>query len=339
MRVSAAALALALFGTAAEVARGPEEVLRLTLEKPRSAYEGEFEVKTLNGGRAELRTVRVRYAPPGRCRREIVDPAGKTRMVVVSDGRSEWVYDVRRSLAWKGEAADPDYKLLDPDEEYDLIRRNYELRLAGSENVAGRRALVLEVLSRAGGKPARKLWVGRDGLVLQRRAYSEDGSETSAMRFTRVKALGKPEDEDFSFSPPPGVRVLESRIKPDYMDLEEAQAAGGGKPRLPGWLPPGYIFESVNVLPFKGASLLHTRFSDGVDALSLFQYPPGARLRLGWGRMGRPKKTLVNGARARLAVTADNLVLEWRTPGHRFVLIGPLSAESMRRVAESVQDE
>ncbi|MBI5242953.1 MAG: hypothetical protein HY922_04610 [Elusimicrobia bacterium] len=339
MRGSALFLSLAFFGAWAEAALGPEDVLRLTLERPRAAYEGEFEVGTLSSGRAETRSVKVRYAPPGRWRREILDSAGKTRMIVVSDGRSEWVYDVRRSMAWKGEAADPDYKLLDPDEEYELILRNYELRLAGTEAVAGRRASVLEVLSRASGKPARRLWVGKDGLVLQRRAYSEDGSETSAMRFTRVKSLGKSEDADFSFSPPPGVRVLESRFGPDYMDLDEAEEASGGKPRLPAWLPPGYVFESVNVMPFKGASLLHTRFSDGVDALSLFQYPPGARLRLGWGRMGRPKETRVSGSRARLALTADNLVLEWKTSGHRFVLIGPLSAESMRRVAESVQDK
>jgi len=335
--LAALILAGAANGSAASWKPDPEEVFRLTLARPRSAYEGECEVQALSGGKTETRIVRVRFAPPDRYRREILDASGKTRMLVVSDGRQEWVYDVRRAAAWKGAPADPDYKLQDPDEEVALIRRNYDLRMAGTESVAGRQAAVLEVVSRRSGKPARKLWVDEDGLVLQRRTFSEDGLESSWMKFTKVGTL--PKAVGFGFSPPDKVRVLVGRWQPDYMEIDEAEAASGVKLRLPAWLPPGYAFESVNVMPFKGASLLHTRFSDGIDALSLFQYPRDARLRLGWSRLGRPKTLRLGGARARLVVTADGKVLEWRTESHRFVLIGPLSVESMRRMAESVQEK
>jgi len=311
-----------------------DEVLRLALDKPRAAYEGEFELRTSSSPK---QIVRVSFVPPGHYRREILDASGTTRMLVVSDGKTEWVYDARRAAAWKGEPADPDYKLLDPDEEYGLIERNYGLRLAGAEAVAGRRAAILEVLSRRTGKLVRRLWVARDGLVLRRIAYGEDGAEASAMTFTRVGASAK--GGDFTFSPPAGVRVLQSRWQPDYMGLDEAESASGLKACLPSWLPPGYVFESVNVVPFKDAKLIHVRFSDGVDALSLFEYPRDARLRLGWSRMGRPKTVRVGGTRARLGAAAEGKVLEWRTEEHRFVLIGSLSAESMRRVAESVQEK
>jgi outer membrane lipoprotein-sorting protein len=326
---------LALSSLAAPAsAEDAERVLRRSLERPRSSYEGEIKVVT----RGEARTVLVRHAPPGRWRREVVDASGKTLLVVVSDGKVEWVYDVRRASARKGEPMDADYKLMDPDEEYALLTRNYELRLAGKESVAGRSAVVLEALSRRSGKLARRLWVGRDGLVLRRGAYAEDGSETSSMEFLRIEPLPKGQ-ADFSFTPPPGVKTAESRWQPDFMDVDEAAAASGLKPRLPAWLPQGFVFESVNVMPYKGGSLLHIRFSDGVDALSLFQCPPGARLRLGWGSMGAPQAMRVAGEKGRLAVSAEGKVLEWHKGTERFVLIGPLSTESMKRVAESVPEK
>jgi len=313
------------------LAQDSEDLLKLSLSRPAAAYSGEMRVSA----RGQIRTIRVSHAPPDRWRREALDSEGKPLLIIVSDGRTQWTYDVRRSLVRKGEPADPDYKLMDPDEELALLMRNYELKLSGKEPVAGRSASVLEVSSRITGKPARRLWIGKDGLILRRIAYGEDGAETSSMEFVRIGPLPKGQ-ADFSFVAPPGVRVVESRWKPDFMDLEEAADASGLEPRLPAWLPQGFVFESVNVMPFKSGSILHLRFTDGADALSLFQCPPKARLRLGWRSMGPPKTVRVAGEKARLALSAEGKVLDWRRGGQRFVLIGPLSAEAMRKVAESV---
>lgn len=313
------------------LAQDAERLLKLSLSRPEAPYAGELRVSA----RGQVRTVRVRYAPPDRWRREALGPDGKLLLLVVTDGRTEWVHDVRRALVRKGEPADPDFKLMDPDEELALLERNYELKTAGKETVAGRSASALEVASRYTGKLVRKLWIGKDGLVLRRVSYGEDGAEASSMEFVRIGPLPK-EQADFSFTPPPGARVVEARWKPDFMDLEEAEEASGLKPRLPAWLPQGFVFESVNVMPFKDGALLHLRFTDGADALSLFQCPPKARLRLGWKSMGPPKTVRVSGEKARLALSAEGKVLDWRRKGERFVLIGPLSAEAMRKVAESV---
>ncbi len=329
-------LAGAAWGAGPAAPRGSEAeaLLREALELPSKSYEGELSVVSWQGGRTETRTLRVRFSPPGKYRREVVDAAGKPLLSVVSDGESEWVHDTRRGLAWKGEAADAYYKLMGPQEEAELLRANYEARLSGSQTVAGRRARVLEVFSKRDGRLARRLWVDKDGLVLARAAYGPDGAETSSMRFTRLQSPGTAREEDFTFSPPPGVRVLAGRWNPDYMELDEAAAASGLNPRTPGWLPSGFVFESVNLLPHRGKTLLHTRFSDGIVVFSLFQCPKGTRLRMGGPDGGKPFP--LAGAKARLSASPEGKVLEW-SDQDRFVLIGPLPEDELRKIAESMR--
>lgn len=134
------------------------------------------------------------------------------------------------------------------------------------------------------------------------------------------------------------MRARARRWRGDFLDLDEAAAQSGMAPMLPRRLPEGFVLESVNVLPYKGASILHARFTDGVGLLSLFQYPRTARLRLGWGKLGRPKSVRVGLSRGRMASTGDGKILDWKGARFRFVLIGPGSAESLRRVAESVEE-
>lgn len=311
-----------------------QALLRRAMAGPSTSYEGELSVVSWQGGRTETKTLRVLCAPPGRYRREVVDAAGRPSLSVVSDGETEWVYDARRALAWKGEAADAYFKLMGPEEEQELLRSNYDVRLAGSQSVAGRRTRVLEVFSKKEGRLARRLWVDKDGLVLARAAYGPEGAETSSMRFTRLREPAKVEEGSFSFTPPPGVRVSTGRWNPDYMDLDEAAAASGLKPRTPTWLPSGFVFESVNLLPHRGKTLLHYRFSDGIVVLSLFQCPKGTRLRLGSGGAG--KSFDLAGTKARMSAGAEGKVLEW-SEGDHFVLIGSLPEDDLRRVARSMR--
>lgn len=334
MSIEALLAALLALPAAAAPAPSALDVLRMGQEGPSVPYEGELLVRGPGSGREKV--LLVRFAPPARYRREVADRFGLPELTVVSDGRVEWVYDRREETAWKGEPADPDYKLLDPDEEYGLLARNYDVSLRGEAEVVGRRAWVVEVRAREDGRTVRRVWVDQEhGLVLERRSYRSDGREASWMRFNRLR-IGAPAPEDaFSFVPPAGARVLPSRLKPDYLGLEEAAEMTGMRPRPPAWLPAGYVFESVNLLPYRGATLLHYRYSDGVDVLSLFQCPPGVRLARSAGARGRRPLALAGG-RARLSLSDQGKVLEWES-GDRFVLVGDLPSDALKRVAESLR--
>ena len=309
-------------------------MLRESLDPPAAAYSGTVAVTEVRGGGPETRRLNVRYAPGGRSRRETLDRFGFVERLVVCDGATEWVWDRRSKTAWEGVTRAQARPLSDPEEELALLLDNYAVRRGGGESVAGRPCSVLEVSPRRGGPPAQTLCVDdEEGLVLRRTVFAPDGGEVFRMSFESIDLSARPAASDFRFKPPAGTRLLKTRPAPDGLELEEAARATDMTPRPPAWVPAGYVFESVSVLPYKGATLLHYRWSDGVDALSMFQAPPRARIRPPAG--ARARRTKVGGGQAGLSLLPDGKSLEWLA-GDRFVLMGRLSADDLRRVAESV---
>ncbi|MCX5794091.1 MAG: hypothetical protein NTY77_01175 [Elusimicrobia bacterium] len=322
-------------GTAAA---GPPEaltVLRQSLEPPHEPYTAELTVESREAGQGQAvsRRLAVRFSPPNLYRREILGPGSKTAQLIVEDGRTEWIYDPARRKVWQGEPADPLFKRFGPEDEFDLLSENYDVGIATGGPVAGRSTWLLTLRARSDGLPARRLWVDRkSSLLLRAEAFRPDGSPADAMSMTRLQ-IGEPRDLTlFRFSPPAGSTVVK-RAEPDYLALDEAKAAGF-EPRLPAWLPSGYVFESLSVMAKGRRNVVHYRFSDGLSAISLFQCPPRVRLDLGARLSRRVKLSVGRGYRTR---TAEGNVLSWNSGGWRFVLVGSASDETLKRMAESMR--
>ncbi|MBI4387367.1 MAG: hypothetical protein HY551_08280 [Elusimicrobia bacterium] len=310
------------------------ELLERVLAPPRVAYSGEIWVDRYGDPRESGR-VRVQAAFPGRFRREAAGPDGKSTRIAVTDGGAEWLYDPSRRRAWKSIPASPDDKRRGPEEELALTMKNYSLRVAEGGRVAGRPARRIDILELNGSSPVRQLWIDEDyGLLLQEKRYRPDGVLAGWMRFQEIKIPAEIDPSVFQFSPPEGTRISTAPIEPDYMDLPSAQASAGMVPRVPGWLPPGYLFESADVLERRGVPILHCRYSDGVDVLSVFQMPAKTR----FTHQGAPRKTFrLGGRRARVFLEGDRKIVEWLADDQRLLLIGPLPVHLLRRVAESFQ--
>ena len=322
---------------AARSARLPEamEVLRQSLEPPKAAYSAELTLLRPEGeaGRSRSQRVRLIFSPPGLYRRELLGPSREVRQVIVEDGRSEWIYDQARRKVWQGEPADPLFKRFGPDEEFDRIGANYDISIATGAPVAGRATWLLELRGRSGAALARRFWVDRQSvIVLRGETFRQDGTWAGSAVCDRLQLGAAPDPELFHFSPPAGSTVVR-RGAPDYLALDEAKAASGIEPRLPAWLPSGYVFESLDVIPKGRRNVVHYRFSDGVDALSLFQCPP--RMRFDLGRAPRTRVRLSVGRGYRTESPEGN-VLVWNSGGEHFILVGSVSHDVLRRVAESM---
>lgn len=325
------ALAASPAGAAARkaAAPAPETLLRRAAAAP-SAHEGVLLVETF-GPKPASRRVRVAFSPPSKWRRETLDANGATALLAVSDGRVDWLYDAARKRAWSGEAADPDYKQLGREDETDLIAENYAVSAATGEPVAGRSTWRLELRAREDGRLERRLWLDRRaGLVLRGQAF-QDGTLISDARFESVR-FERPKAGVFRFAPPDGTATAR-RSEADYMAAGQAKAVSGLEPRSPRWLPSGFVFESSDVLERGGKSILHARFSDGINALSLFQCPKGVRLDFG---AKRAEKVKLAAGEGELAAAPEGRVLAWESGGARFMLVGRLSADALKRVADSI---
>ena len=117
-------------------------------------------------------------------------------------------------------------------------------------------------------------------------------------------------------------------------DFDRARAETSLTPQAPAWLPAGYAYKSLDILPYHGKKIINYHFSDGVHVLSLFQCPP--RLRLDFGTKDR-EAVRVAGGKGFFSKSAQGNVLGWSVKGARLVLIGPLAREDLLKVAESVR--
>lgn len=311
----------------------PVELIRRSLE-PSRAFQGNVLVEIASPGGARRKELRVASAPGGRYRRELYPRSGEPNQIAVSDGRVEWVYDRARGKVWKGSPPEPDYKRLGPEEEQELLKSNYRATVSAGEPVARRATWRLELRAKDGGLLRRRLWVDRkEGVVLRSESFRPDGMLSSWMSFTAISFPSAVDSTLFLFTPPAGASVVE-RSEADYMEQDEAEQAAGFKPRLPARLPPGFVLESLDVLPRGKKRIVHARYSDGMTVLSLFQCPPRVRLDLGRGRK-RPAR--LSTGRGTLSWEDEGTVLSWSAGGSRFALVGDLPEAELIRTAESLR--
>lgn len=139
----------------------------------------------------------------------------------------------------------------------------YDVRLGGSERVAGRVSQVVLLEPRDGYRHAYNLWLDKQtGLPLKSRIVNGNGGVVSMFVFSEIQ-IGK--------APDAGLFRNDMRGK-------QIQQASLDRPAEGGWdvaAPPGYerVQEALRPLPGKKSPVTHMVFSDGLSVLSMFVEP------------------------------------------------------------------
>jgi hypothetical protein len=87
-------------------------------------------------------------------------------------------------------------------------------------------------------------------------------------------------------------------------------------------------------MPRGTLKIIHYRFSDGINVLSLFQCPPKVRLDFGAKAAAAVRVGSEDGT---LAWTQEGQALGWEQGRSRFLLVGPLSADALVRIGASIR--
>jgi sigma-E factor negative regulatory protein RseB len=143
-----------------------------------------------------------------------------------------------------------------------MLEQHYRLAVAGTGQMAGRAAYVVQAV-RSDASVAAKFWIDRrTSLLLGRAGYDADGHEYTEFEFTSLQVAG---------SPP----VVQSPV------FSALGALPGGLPqvyrlRLAGWhvpatLPGDFDLYDARVISSDGREVLHLSYSDGLCSLSLFE--------------------------------------------------------------------
>ncbi len=312
------------------------ESIRSLFDKPAVPFAGEIKIlSSSKGSRPEVwNKERIWFISPSRYRRELLDASGGLRRLVVADGEEEWVHDYSAAKVWKGEPAKAFLGRLRLDEEPERLEKHYKISVSKGARVAGRRTRLVELTSRSDARLSRRLWIDSYyGVVLRSQSFGPDGSPVSETVFVKFRRIYREPKTLFKFKLPRGVTVV-GRMDHDPAELERARKSAGFEPKTPSWLPSGYVFEGLKVLPYSGKKIIHYRYTDGTDVLSLFQCP--SRVRLDFGNKAREKVRLASG-KGFISWTKEGQVLGWKAGGSRLVLVGSPALSALKRVAESIQ--
>ncbi|HEY3283884.1 MAG TPA: sigma-E factor regulatory protein RseB domain-containing protein [Armatimonadota bacterium] len=268
--------------------------------------------------RRTVSTIYRRYRQDGRERLEYLAPRSKAGQIVISTGKGHWHLQPRRKTAVYDPVVYMGARL-----DMALLRQNYAFELGPKvETVAERPCYRVVLRPRHAGKGKRIFWLDRaTGLSLKTESYHADGSPAGTTYITDI-SLGKRLPASlFITKPAPGTRVTRLPI------LTPTRLPSGIQ--LPATLPGGYHLLSPRpVADPRGR--LHLSYFDGIDLLSYYVSPGGARA----ATHPRSKSPTPR----RLALVADHhfMIGSWLDGGYDRSLVGDVGPRLMRAIAAAL---
>ncbi len=304
-RVAPALLVGAVVAAAmAQAAPTGGDLMRLSEQAERShSYRGERITRMFFRNQVVDAVAQVYHQKPDTTRTEYIAPPAMAGTVILQIGAERWRRDPRDGHWWRMTPA-PEARGLD------LLRRNYDLRVAPAPPVANRPCHLLLLTPRHAGNPSKRMWVDQaTGVVLRTELLNWHQQSISSSAFREIEV-----------DPAPSARP-DLLHPPARAGGEAGLAALAFAPVYPRYLPAGYVFSGtdlVNLGPHRGA---HLRYSDGLNSISLFQAPAQA-----FGDMQPFESEQWWFAQ----------VLTWRRGDLAYAVVGDINPAELRKMADSM---
>jgi negative regulator of sigma E activity len=246
----------------------------------------------------------VVHQRPATTRVEYRSPSSIEGTVVLQIGAQRW----RRASGdrfWQRAAAPPE------PEAFDLLTRNYDLRVdQGPQVVAQRDCSLLLINPRHKGNPSKRMWIDRGtGLVLRTELLNWKQQHISISAFRDIQIDPNLTDALPLLAPP-----RQAQIAPRRTVL-------GFQPSSPAYIPPGYVSTGTDVMTLGKFTAAHLHYTDGLNTISLFQAP------------GRAFANETPFGSMELSFTQ---VIMWRRGDMAFAIMGDIDPAELRKMADSI---
>ena len=280
--------------------------------------------------------VLVFHRPPDDQRIQFLNPeTDRGRLLVTQGGAQQWDYNPRQKILRHRQLSPG---ALDDDDllSYTLLRANYLLSVDPKPHqISDRKTYLVTIKRPAGQTLARRFWIDAgSGLILKREIYRDDGRLAVTEAFADIRYHPALPSSLFRVSGlPKTVRVINLPTAETAVSLSSVQKQLAGRAFAPVMLA-GYRLVGATTTKIGERPVLHLRYSDGLNLVSLFEQrrtqpsrptlvPPGMRvLRLG--------TTSVHVARR-----ASLTTLNWDTPTLNITLVGEMGLPTLLTLAKA----
>ena len=306
------------------------------------SYGGRQVTNLWRSGR--LVAVIVSHRAPDLRRLDYLAPEALQGRKFLSDGRQEWQYDPRQRVIRHRRLAPNADAVADAAAAYALLKTNYLVSVAPQKQVwANRKVFLLMVRRRSNNLLARRLWIdAATGLVLKRENYREvvEGKRPAAKLALTVAYTDinfRPQLTRFAFDPSrltrrPGVRVAE-----EVRDAEKPIPLTSVPSQLGGWLTPASLagYQLVGAaLTSARRPLLHLRYSDGLNLVSLFEQRRTQTRQP--TRVPHSRPLQVGSLPGRVVHRASLTAINWDTAAFNLTLMGEIAQQTLQQLAAAV---
>ncbi len=218
----------------------------------------------------------VSHRAPHLTRIDYVAPDSQRGRSWVSDETQEWLFNPQQRVLLHTTLAPGAEAVADAATDYSLLKSNYLLSvLPQTLVIADRKAFVLTITRYSNRMPARKFWIDAStGLVLKQDNYREDGKLAVTATFADINFRVPLPRSLFSLSAlaaRPGVHRQEQKPTIEtVLPLSHLERQLGGVAIAPHNLA-GYRLLSATYGHNGKRPLLHLRYSDGLNLVSVFE--------------------------------------------------------------------
>jgi negative regulator of sigma E activity len=333
----AGALAFASASAARPAAAGddPTALLRASVAAPKTvSYVGQFETIRFSSSRAVATIVKIEHRAPALTRRWYVAPESLYGDYIITRGDATFEFDTKHARLTTSHNPTVDDQVAAASD-ISRVLRNYRAVLSGTQTVANRAAVAIDLINVYTGERSERVWIDREThLVLRKEAYHANGAVASQAQFDELRYTDSIPDGIFSTDAPAGfAHVAGQDVEMMDSDIDRVIAQAGFKPVEPQNLPQGFALVSGDVRSVNGVRTLHLLYSDGLRSISLFENASGAAA--DFGTM-RPKETSFEGHRAEYVEDGPTTLLTWRERNLAFALVGDLLTNELVAIAKSV---
>lgn len=238
-------------------AAGAEDWLQRLVEAERNrSFQGTFVYE--RSGSFSTHSIWHRVEEGGAVRERLLQLDGTAQEIVRVDGRALCVGGTLNDQVVEGQAW-PAREL-----NVEQLREWYELRLVGESRVAGRSAVVLELLPRDQHRYGVELYLDQEsGLPLKSLLLNDKGQLLERFQFTRLDVSSVPADQALQ----PGANCRPVRVAESQSTVAQAWSSD--------WLPPGFTLSSVaeRPSPASGEPVAWMVYGDGLARFSVFLEP------------------------------------------------------------------
>lgn len=264
-----------------------------------------------------------------------LSPKSQHGLLIVSDGREEWQYDPHaKELSHRrlSPGAQEEDDLLS----YTLLRANYFLTVDPKLRVYADRAVSLVTIKRPIGHTlARRFWVDTGtGLILKREIYGDDGELAVTTTFSEITYHPKPSPETFSLAAVSRLRGVHTVENPSPSEDLIKPALVPGQLTGKAYAPPslaGYRLVGASTTTTGGRPLLHLRYSDGLNLVSLFEQQRTQARRP--TRVRGMQKAQIGSVPAYVSHRASLTTYNWDTPTLNVTLMGEMGVKALYALA------